>query len=64
MAYGLRYTLTQILRNGNNQVIEIYQEDYVGSVKTYIPTSISLQPNSADEYPYPSMLLIANFSMK
>ena len=56
MAYGLRYTLTQILKNGNNQVIEIYQEDYVGSVKTYIPTSISLQPNSQTEYPYPSII--------
>ncbi len=56
MAYGLRYTLTQILKNGNNQVIEIYQEDYVGSVKTYTPTSISLQPNSSTEYPYPSII--------
>jgi len=56
MAYGLRYTLTQILKNGNTQVIEIYQEDYVGSVKTYIPTSISLKPNSANEYPYPAII--------
>ena len=56
MAYGLRYTLTQILKNGNNQVIEIYQEDYVGSVKTYTPTSISLQPNSSNEYPYPAII--------
>ena len=56
MPYGLRYTLTQILKNGNNQVIEIYQEDYVGSVKTYTPTSISLQPNSSTEYPYPSII--------
>ena len=29
MAYGLRYTITQILRNGNNQVLEIYERDYV-----------------------------------
>ena len=56
MAYGLRYTLTQILKNGNNQVIEIYQEDYTGSVKTYIPTSISLQPNSSNEYPFPAII--------
>ena len=56
MAYGLRYTLTQILKNGNNQVIEIYQEDYVGSVKTYTPTSISLKPNSSNEYPYPAII--------
>ena len=56
MAYGLRYTLTQILKNGNNQVIEIYQEDYTGSVKTYKPTSIILKPNSANEYPYPAII--------
>ena len=56
MAYGLRYTLTQILKNGNSQVLEIYQEDYVGSVKTYKPTSISLKPNSANEYPYPAII--------
>jgi hypothetical protein len=56
MAYGLRYTLTQILKNGNTQVLEIYQEDYVGSVKTYIPTSISLKPNSSNEYPYPAII--------
>ena len=56
MAYGLRYTLTQILKNGNSQVVEIYQEDYTGSVKTYKPTSISLQPNSANEYPYPAII--------
>jgi hypothetical protein len=56
MAYGLRYTLTQILRNGNSQVLEIYQEDYTGSVKTYKPTSITLQPNSAEEYPYPAII--------
>jgi hypothetical protein len=56
MAYGLRYTLTQILKNGNSQVLEIYQEDYTGSVKTYKPTSISLKPNSAEEYPYPAII--------
>ena len=47
MAYGLRYTITQILRNGNNQLIEIYEKDYVDDViKTYQPVSIILQPNS------------------
>jgi hypothetical protein len=51
MAYGLRYTLTQELRNENLQVVKIYQKDYSGSVKTYEPTSIILQPNSNDEDP-------------
>lgn len=56
MAYGLRYTLSQILRNNNTQTIEIYEDGYVGNVKTYIPTSITLQPSSSEEYPYPSII--------
>ena len=57
MAYGLRYTISQILRNENTQIIEIYEQDYVaGIVKTYTPTSIILQPNSSNEYPYASII--------
>ena len=65
MAYGLRYTITQILRNGNNQVLEIYERDYVaGVVKTYKPVSIIVQPNSNEEYPYPTIISTqVNFSI-
>ena len=65
MPYGLRYTITQILRNGNNQVIEIYERDYVaGVVKTYKPVSIIVQPNSNEEYPYPTIISTqVNFSI-
>jgi hypothetical protein len=65
MAYGLRYTITQILRNGNNQVLEIYERDYVaGIVKTYQPLSIIVQPNSNEEYPYPTIISTqVNFSI-
>jgi len=65
MAYGLRYTITQILRNGNNQVLEIYEKDYVaGIVKTYKPVSIIVQPNSNQEYPYPTIISTqVNFSI-
>jgi hypothetical protein len=65
MAYALRYTITQILRNGNNQIIEIYQKDYTGGiVKTYQPASIILQPNSSVEYPYPAIISTQlNFSI-
>jgi hypothetical protein len=65
MAYGLRYTITQILRNGTNQVIEIYERDYVaGIVKTYKPVSIIVQPNSNEEYPYPTIISTqVNFSI-
>jgi hypothetical protein len=52
MAYGLRYTLTQILRNGSTLVVNIYEKDpSVATVKTYQPTSILLQPNSNNEDP-------------
>jgi len=55
--YGLRYTISQILRNENTQTIEIYEQDYADDiVKTYTPTSIILQPNSSEEYPYPSII--------
>lgn len=65
MAYGLRYTITQILRNGNNQVVEIYEKDYVaGIIKTYKPASIIVQPNSNEEYPYPTIISTQlNFSI-
>jgi hypothetical protein len=52
MAYGLRYTLTQVLRNGSTLVVNIYEKDpSVATVKTYQPTSILLQPNSSEEDP-------------
>ena len=51
MAYGLRYTLTQVLRNNSTLVVNIYEKDYTSTVKTYQPTSILLQPNSSQEDP-------------
>ncbi|OBQ43988.1 MAG: hypothetical protein AN484_09595 [Aphanizomenon flos-aquae WA102] len=52
MAYGLRYTLTQKLRNDSTLVINIYEKDpLVATVKTYEPTSILIQPNSSEEEP-------------
>lgn len=52
MAYGLRYTITQKLRDDLNQVVKIYEEDYVGAtVTTYEATSVNIQPNSNEEDP-------------
>lgn len=51
MAYGLRYTLTQVLRNSSTLVVNIYEKDYTSTVKTYQPTSILIQPNSSEEEP-------------
>lgn len=51
MAYGLRYTITQILRDSTVQIAKIYEKDHVGSVTTYEGTSIIIQPNSNEEDP-------------
>lgn len=51
MAYGLRYTLTQELRDDSSLIVKIYEDGYAGSVYTYTPTSISLNPNSNQEDP-------------
>ena len=49
MAYGLRYTIPQELRDNANLVAKIYEEGYTGSSYEYTATSINIQPNSADE---------------
>ena len=51
MAYGKKYTITQILRDGLFQVVNIYEKSYTGSIKTYDATSITIEPNSDDEDP-------------
>jgi len=51
MAYGLRYTLTQKLRNETSLIVKIYEDSYTGSIKEYTPTKISLAPNSNEEDP-------------
>jgi hypothetical protein len=49
MAYGLRYTIPQKLRDDKSLVVKIYEDGYSGSSYQYIATSINIQPNSADE---------------
>jgi hypothetical protein len=49
MAYGLRYTIPQKLRDDKSLVVKIYEDGYSGSSYQYIATSIIIQPNSADE---------------
>lgn len=56
MAYGLNYTLTQRLRDDTLQIVKIYKKDYSGSVKTYQPTKIILQPNSNEEDPIANII--------
>lgn len=57
MAYGLRYTISQILRNESTLKVEIFEKDYVDlDVKTYTATSIIIQPNSSEDYPNPTII--------
>jgi len=49
MAYGLRYTIPQKLRDDKSLIVKIYEDGYSGSSYQYIATSINIQPNSADE---------------
>lgn len=56
MAYGLRYTFTQILRDNTSLKAKIYDEGYVGSAYAYTPTSMELQPNSNEEDPIGGVL--------
>ncbi len=52
MAYGLKYTITQELRDELPQVVKIYEEGYLGStITTYTSTGIQIQPNSNEEDP-------------
>jgi hypothetical protein len=51
MAYGIRYTLTQELRDGTSLIVKIYEDGYTGASYAYTPTHISLAPNSNEEDP-------------
>ena len=52
MAYGLRYTITQELRNETSLIVKIYEKSYVGATVTpYIGTNVSLVPNATNEDP-------------
>ena len=51
MAYGLRYTITQALRDGTSLQARIYEKDYSLTVKTYEAINISLDSNASDDEP-------------
>ena len=51
MAYGLRYTLTQILRDETSSVVNIYDKDYTGSVTAYDATHLQIQANASEDEP-------------
>ncbi len=57
MAYGIRYTITQELRDGTSLIVKIYEKSYVGATVTpYIATNVSLVPNATNEDPIASII--------
>jgi hypothetical protein len=56
MAYGLKYTITQLLRDDTLLKVEILEKDYVGAIKTYEAVSINLQSNSSGDEPLPAIV--------
>jgi hypothetical protein len=51
MAYELRYTISQALRDGTTLTANIYEKDYVGDVITYDAINISLESNASNDEP-------------
>ena len=51
MAYGLRYTLTEKMRDGNSAIVKIYEDSFTGDFTTYRLTNIDIKPNSNEEDP-------------
>lgn len=51
MAYGKKYTITQVTHDCVDLVVDIYEKDYIGSVTSYQAVYVALKPNSAEEDP-------------
>ena len=51
MAYGLRYTLTEKMRDGNSAIVKIYEDSFTGDFTTYRLTNIEISPDSNEEEP-------------
>ena len=58
MAYGLKYRLTQALRDGTSLVANIYEKDYVETlVIDYEAVSIQLNSNASGDEPLAAIVL-------
>jgi hypothetical protein len=56
MPYGLKYTISQILRDETILRVEILENGYSGVVKTYEGVSINLESNSSGDEALPSII--------
>lgn len=56
MAYGLRYTITQALRDDTILQARIYEKDYTLAVKNYEAINISLDSNASNDEPLASII--------
>jgi hypothetical protein len=52
MAYGIKYRLTQALRDGTNLYVDIYERDYtIDLVINYDAVNIQLNSNASEDEP-------------
>ena len=57
MAYGLKYRLTQALRNGTNLYVNIYEKDYVDDlIIDYEAVNIQLNSNTSEDEPLAAII--------
>lgn len=56
MAYGLRYNIQQALRDGSSLFVEIYRDNYSGTVYNYTATSVTISPNTISDEPEPGII--------
>jgi hypothetical protein len=57
MSYGLRYTITQKLRDETTLVLNIYENGYSGTnITSYDAVKLDIQPNSSGDDPLPSVV--------
>jgi hypothetical protein len=57
MPYGIKYTLTQALRDGSNLYVNIYEKDYTGDlVINYDAVNIQLNSNASEDEPLAAII--------
>ena len=57
MPYGIKYTLTQALRDGSNLYVNIYERDYVDDlVINYDAVNIQLNSNASEDEPLAAII--------
>lgn len=56
MAYILNYNIQQSLRDGSSLFVQIYKDNYSGTVYSYTATSVTISPNTISDEPEPGII--------